>query len=80
MQIGSAIALEECDVEMSSPMTRWESALFTSTSLEVAASIEPDQNGRTDAMKVSDAMVSNDVKCVSITGTERMPCTKRRRA
>ena len=61
-------------------MTGWESAPVTSTLPlpEAAAAIEPDPNGWTDAMKGSDALVSDDVKSVSITGTERKPCAKQR--
>ena len=64
---------------MSSSIPEVESAPVASTSplLEIAAAIEPDPNGWTDAMEESDALVSDDVKYVSITGTERTPCAKR---
>ena len=64
---------------MSSSIPGVESAPVASTFPlpEVAAAIEPDPNGWTDAMKGSDALVSDDVKSVSITETERTPCVKR---
>ena len=65
---------------MSSSIPGVESAPVASTLplLEVAAAIEPVPNGWTDAMEGSDALVSEDVKSVSITGTDRTPFAKRR--
>ena len=65
---------------MSSSIPGVESASVVSTLplIEVAAAIELDPTGWTDAMGGSDALVSDDVKSVSITGTERPPCAKRR--
>ena len=50
----------------------------TSPVLEVAATIKQDPNGWTNAMNGSDALVRDEVKSVSITGTELTPCVKRR--